>query len=191
MSNKKSSSKQIVILGLLGLVLAVVLGTQLFGGGSSSAPIEAVQTNIPASAQMAADVAPAANARVGSVFQKVDVDLDQLLQEIKVVDFDYAKEHGDRDPTLPLVGDSMLLRARNAKLAATQDTDDLLMAAGRKVVTGIMWDVNRPLAVVDNEVVTVGFEFEDTIVVKAIERDHVVLGLAGQDQDVVRELKEQ
>jgi len=45
--------------------------------------------------------------------------------------------------------------------------------------------------VIDNEVVSVGFEFEDTIVVKAIERDHVVLGLAGQEQDVVRELKEQ
>jgi hypothetical protein len=121
----------------------------------------------------------------------VDVDLDQLLQEIKVVDFDYAKEHTDRDPTLPLVGDSMLLRARTARLGGEQDADDLLMAAARKTVTGIMWDPEHPLAVIDNEVVSVGFEFMDTIIVKAIERDHVVLGLAGQEQDVVRELKEQ
>ena len=184
------SNKQIIILGVRCVVLAVVLVKTLMGGGSST-PIQAVQTNLPAAAMTAADVPAAANARVGSVFQKVDVDLDQLLQEIKVVDFDYAKEHTDRDPTLPLVGDSMALRVRAARLAATQDTDDLIMAASRKVVTGIMWDVNRPLAVVDNEVVTVGFEFEDTIVVKAIERDHVVLGLSGQEQDVVRELKEQ
>jgi hypothetical protein len=118
------------------------------------------------------------------------VNLDQLVQEVKVVDFDYAKERSDRDPTMPLVGDSMLLRARTARLATTQDAEDLLLAASRKTVTGIMWDPSHPLAVVDNEVVSVGFEFEDTIVVKAIEREHVVLGLAGQDQSVVRELKE-
>jgi len=187
--SQQANKKQFIILGVLGLVLAGALGRAFLGGGS--APIQAVQTNLPASAQTAASIAPAENARVGSVFQKVDIDLDQLLQEIKVVDFDYAREHSDRDPTLPLVGDSMMLRARTARLAASQDADDLLMAAGRKMVTGIMWDPKRPLAVVDNEVVTVGFEFEDTIVVKAIERDHVVLGLAGQDQDVVRELKEQ
>lgn len=188
--SKKKPNKQILILAVLGLVLAVVLGKTLFGG-SSTAPIQAVQTNLPASVTATADVPAAATARVGSVFQKVDVDLDQLLQEIKVVDFDYAKEHTDRDPTMALVGNSMLLRARTAKLAASQDADDLLMAAARKTVSGIMWDSNRPLAVIDNEVVSVGFEFEDTIVVKSIERDHVVLGLAGQEQDVVRELKEQ
>ncbi len=189
--SQKKGNKQIIVLGALGLVLAVVLGRAIFSGGASPAAIQAVQTNLPAAAGAAVNVAPAANARVESVFQKVDVDLDQLLQEIKVVDFDYAKEHTDRDPTLPLVGDTVLLRARTAKLAATQDADDLLMAASRKTVSGIMWDPSRPLAVIDNEVVSVGFEFEDTIVVKAIERDHVVLGLAGQDQDVVRELKEQ
>jgi hypothetical protein len=188
--SKKKSNKQYIALGALGLVLAVVLYTQVFKGGSSPAPIQAVQTGAPG-AVAAADVPAAATARVESVFQKVDVDLDQLLQEIKVVDFDYAKEHTDRDPTMPLVGDSMLLRARTARVPGEQDAEDLLMAATRKTVTGIMWDPAHPLAVIDNEVVSVGFEFMDTIVVKAIERDHVILGLAGQDQEVVRELKEQ
>ncbi len=189
--SQKKSNKQYIILGVLGLVLAVVLYTQLFGGSSPATPIEAVQTGVAGAVTNAANIPPAASARVESVFQKVDVDLDQLLQEIKVVDFDYAKEHSDRDPTLPLAGDSMLLRARTARLSASQDADDLMLAAARKMVTGIMWDPSHPLAVIDNEVVSVGFEFMDTIVVKAIERDHVVLGLAGQDLEVVRELKEQ
>lgn len=189
--SQKKSNKQYIVLGALGLVLAVVLYSQVFKGGSPSAPIEAVQRGAETVTNAAATIPPAANARVESVFQKVDVDLDQLLQEVRVVDFDYAKEHTDRDPTLPLVGDSMLLRARTARITGEQDTDDLLMAAARKNVTGIMWDPRHPLAVIDNEVVSVGFEFMDTIIVKAIERDHVVLGLAGQEEDVVRELKEQ
>lgn len=189
--SQKKSSKQFLILGVLGLVLGIVLYTQVFKGGSNSAPIQAVQRGAESAANATASVPPAASPRVESVFQKVDVDLDQLLQEVKVVDFDYAKEHTDRDPTSPLVGDSMLLRARTARLSGEQDAEDLLMAASRKLVTGIMWDPEHPLAVIDNEVVSVGFEFMDTIIVKAIERDHVVLGLAGQDEDVVRELKEQ
>lgn len=188
--SQNANKKQIIILGALGLVLAVVLGKAILGGGSPAAPVQAVQKGA-AKPSGPGDIPAAANARVGSVFQKVDINLDQLVQEVKVVDFDYEKEHPDRDPTSPLVGDSMLLRARAARLASSQDAGDLLLAAGRKNVTGILWDVAHPLAVIDNEVVTVGFEFEDTIVVKAIERDHVVLGLAGQEQDVVRELKEQ
>lgn len=183
----KANKKQIIILSVLGVVLVAVLGSQLTGGKKSS--VQAKQTGAKTSAKSTDAVG---EEKVASVFQKVDVDLDQLVQEIKVVEFQYDLERDDRDPTLPLVGDSMLLRARTAMAPGEQDPDDLMFIARRKKVTGIIWDEKNPLAVIDNDVVTIGFTFEEPIFVKSIERDRVVLGITGQESEVVRELiKEQ
>jgi hypothetical protein len=188
-SNSSAKKKQAIILGALGLVLAVVLGSQLVGGKPSPAA-QATQTGAQAPARISADSLPNAEPRVASVFQRANVNLDSLVQEIKVVEFEYAKERIDRDPTLPLVGDAMLLRARTAKTSSSQSPDDLLFSAKRMKVTGIIWDEVAPLAVIDDNVVAVGFQFEEAIFVKAIERDRVILGLTGQDVEVVSELKE-
>lgn len=188
MSAEKSNKKQIIILGTLGVVLVAVLGNAVLGGKKPTA--HAKQTGAKTSAKSAS--AAAEGGKVESVFQKVDVDLDLLVQEIKVVEFEYELERADRDPTLPLVGDSMLLRARTAMAGADHDPEDLMFVAKRKKVTGIIWDKANPLAVIDNDVVTVGFTFEEPIFVKSIERDRVILGITGQDAEVVRELiKEQ
>ncbi len=188
-ASDKPNKKQFIILGILGVVLVGVLGSQLLGGKKPTA--QAKQTGAKTSSKSTAKQA-AGEEKVASVFQKVDVNLDQLVQEIKVVEFQYDIERDDRDPTLPLVGDSMLLRARTAMVAGEAAPEDLMFAAEKKKVTGIIWDEGHPLAVIDNEVVAVGFTFEEPIFVKAIERDRVVLGITGQEAEVVRELiKEQ
>lgn len=188
--NFQQNKKQFIALGALVLVLGVVLYTQLFRSSGEPA-VQARQNNPGGTNPMTSLENPDAEARVGSVFQKVDVDLDQLLNEVKVVEFNYAEEHIDRDPTRPLVGDRVLARARLAGLNEKQRAEDLMYVANRKNLTGIMWDEAKPLAVIDNEVVFEGYEFEEPIVVKAIARDHVILGLVGQDLEVVRELEEQ
>lgn len=188
MSAEKNNKKQIIILGVLGVVLVAVLGNSVLGGKKPTA--QAKQTGAKTSTKTTD--AALEDGKVASVFQKVDVDLDQLVQEIKVVEFEYELERDDRDPTLPLVGDSMLLRARTAVVGGEVDPEDLMFAAQKKKVTGIIWDEANPLAVIDNDVVAVGFTFEEPIFVKSIERDRVILGITGQDAEVVRELiKEQ
>lgn len=183
-------TKQAIVLGVLGLVLAGVLGSQLLGGGATPTT-QAAQTGAQAPARISADALPNAEPRVASVFQHANVNLDSLVQEIKVVEFEYAKEKEERDPTWPLVGDANLLRSRKAKSAGPADPEDLLLIAKRMRVSGIIWDDKSPLAVIDDNVVGVGFEFEESIFVKAIERDRVVLGVTGREEDVVSELKEQ
>lgn len=186
----ENNRKQFIALGALFLVLGGVLWFQVFRP-KATPTVQARQNNTTAANPMSALENPEAEARVESVFKKVDVDLDQLLDEVKVVEFDYEDQHQDRDPTLPLVGDQALMRVRLAKQHSERSTQDLLYVAKNMHVTGIVWDSRDPLAVIDNEVVSVGYEFQDPIVVKAIERDHVVLGLVGQDTEVVRELEEQ
>jgi len=186
----EDNKKQFIILGVLGAVLGVVLYMQVLAPMLGGAGDTAVQART-GSNQPAPITADASKARVESVFQRVDVDIDELLEQIQVAEFDYAEVEADRDPTMPLVSGNMLLTARpqrGVKGGAIDET--LLAAANRMDVTGIIWDPARPLAVVNNEVVHVGFEFQEPIVVKAIERNRVVLGLIGQDHEVVRELKE-
>lgn len=182
--------KQTIVLSVLGIVLTLVLGSQFLGGGPKPTA-QAKQTGAAGPARNSAENLPVAAPRVASVFQRADVDLDTLVQEIKVVEFEYDRDSGDRDPTLPLAGDTMKLRARTAMARANQSPEDLLFSAKQKRVTGIIWDDVTPFAVIDNDVVSVGFTFDEPIFVKAIERDHVVLGITGQDTEVVSELKEQ
>ena len=85
----------------------------------------------------------------------------------------------------------MLFRARRVPGAEGELAENLLYEANRKNLTGIIWDDVTPLAVIDNAVVYVGYEFEEPIIVKTIERDYVVLAIAGEDIEVVRQLKEQ
>lgn len=182
--------KQTIILASLGVVLALVLGSQLMGGKPQRAA-QAKQTGAKQATRNTAENLPDAAPTVASVFKRADVDLDTLVQEIKVVEFEYDREIQDRDPTIPLAGDAMKLRAKTMVASAHRTPEDIVQAAKMKQVTGIIWDSATPYAVVDNNVVSKGFTFDEAIFVKAIEKDHVVFGIEGQDTEVVAELKEQ
>lgn len=186
------NKKQIIALIVLGVVLAGVLWFMVF---KKNPQTSAIQIDTPQTEQSAAGLqspnTSTAGARISSVFQEADVDLDKLIQNIKEVEFDYALAHGSRNPTFPLVNDPMIFRARRAPLSDAEVTEDLIYAANRKDLTGILWDKEHPLAVMDDEIISVGHRFAEPIVVKAIEQNRVILALGGEGLEIVRELKEQ
>lgn len=186
----EENKKQIYMLGGLAVVLGGVLWFAVFKGGPETAAV----SNPQAGAAVGGTVA---GATVGSVFQEASVDLDALIENIKEVEFNYARQRDSRNPTLALIGDHMAFRMKGVTLASGEEAQDLLYEASRKKLTGIMWDAVNPLAVIDDQVVTVGddlitegFENESPIYVKAIEPGQVVLAVAGADLEVVRVLHE-
>ena len=184
-----NQKKQIIILVALCIVVVGVLvfqftrgsGTPAAGAGKNAAAKadQAAANKSGASASKAApakaaaaEPAPEAGTQDETVqIKKADVNIDDLLSGIKEVDFDYDQNRLPRDPMAPLVG--TLTRknegAENTE-AATPATPVQVM---NKIVSGILWDARRPLAVVDNEVVYPGYVYADGVVVESIDRDHV------------------
>ena len=185
----EQNRKKAIVLGALGVALAAVMWFQ-FAGSKPDAVTPPVQT---AKNQPGVPVGAGSSAvpQVGSVFQRSNVAIQQLIQSVREVEFDYMVAHLSRNPTLPLVGGVSYLRARALEGEDEFSVDDLLYAANRKQLTGILWNAFRPLAVVDDSVVHVGYRFAEPIEVKAIEQNRIVLAIDGQDVEVVKELKEQ
>jgi hypothetical protein len=126
----------------------------------------------PAASAAAAKAAPGGRTEI----KKADVNIDELLAGIKEVDFDYDKERLSRDPMMPLVGTLTKAQTKGEEGAAPEGTVQQAtpVTVMNKVVSGIVWDAKRPLAIVDNDIVYPGYTYADGTVVEAIERDHVV-----------------
>lgn len=182
--------KRAILLSVLLVVVVTVLWFQFFRTPSAPETIAAAVAT-PATAPVA---------QVESVFQETQVNIDELVKNIREVDFEYRADVQARDPMSPLVGSSYIALQRAAGDAAgpVRDKQSLVYEANLKHVTGIMWDPHAPMAViktpgVGDEVVNLGFEFEEGIHVKDIGRDHVVLSLKleGEEVEIVKELEEQ
>ncbi len=100
---------------------------------------------------------------------QVDIDPDALLKDISVVPFDYQANKIERDPMAPLIG--VIRTGEPGKAAtATGALEDVL----QKKVTGIVWDDQNPVAVVDDEAVSVGHTYPNGVQVQSIEKDRVI-----------------
>jgi hypothetical protein len=113
-----------------------------------------------------------------SKFQRVEVNLDELLSRIQEVEFDYDRERMARNPMTPLVGPEAAPRTLDAEAAAPGDTSSTRMTevmARQMRLTGIIWESTNPLAIIEDEVVSQGYEFPQGVVVEAIEPDRVML----------------
>lgn len=169
---------------ILGILLAVALVVVIYqvtkspGSGSTSSgaakkPAAAATATAAAKAAAKKSSAASAGAKAGetdpeSTFQEVNVDIDTLLKDIEVVNFDYEAEHIDRDPLSPLVG---IVRPQTGSGAVVPlSMADVL----RKNVTGIIYSKDEPAAVVDDEVVNKGYVYADGTVVHDIEPDRVI-----------------
>ena len=135
---------------------------------------------------------------VQSVFEKIDLDIDELVKSIKEVGFDYTRRKSARDPMAPLAGGSRISRGTGEALAGLVGSDAdktrvLIYEANRKEVTGILWDDENPLAVIDDEIVHVNYAFESGIRVTKIGPTEVILvvTIGNEEIEVPRELKEQ
>jgi hypothetical protein len=168
--------RQIIILAVLMIAAIGVFAYQfgLFGG--AAAPSGGAAPAKTAAAKKTA--APIATTRL----QAVEVNIDELLQGIKVVTFDYEQSRIDRNPMAPLVG---YVRPGEIQPTIVPGT---LLDVRRKRVSGIVYDPRDPVAVVDDEIVGLGHEYPDGIRVYAIEADRVVFQVG--DTLVPVEMKE-
>jgi hypothetical protein len=138
----------------------------------------------PATTRSGAPPAPAAApAAATGAIGTPGIDLEELVSRVQSVDFNYelAMREKPRNPMTPLVG----LRAPGAESGEPGAEDEesrtgvadyqALRIASNMVVTGIMYDASRPMAVVDNEVVHPGYTFPSGVVVDTIEPERVLL----------------
>lgn len=154
-----TDKNKIIVLGVMMAVLAGVIFWQFTKGAGTTPPPTAPQAPRSADAPETS-ASGAAPQVVQSQFKDVDVNLDQLVQEIKEVDFAYLPE--GRNPMLPLVG-----RTYFAKQNGDQDSPaglesfELMAIAQRMSLTGLIWDPADPVAVIDNTIVRPGHVFAD------------------------------
>ena len=185
-----SQKTQIAILVIVGVLLAGVIvyqlvrkeppppsvdGTVAKTQGAAKAQGAAKTGTVPPSPTGAATKGESASAPASSPqtqIRKVDVNIDELLANIKEVDFDYEKERLPRDPMAPLVGS--LTRKAPEGIEEQPAAPPTAVQVMNKVVSGIVWDERHSLAVVDNEVVYPGYVYADGVTVESIERDRVV-----------------
>ncbi len=180
----EQNKKQIIMAAFLGVVLVAVLVKQFVLTGTPTAPAGgAAKTAATATAQSAqGGRASAARAGGGTTLQKVEVDLNSLIESVEVEPMDYARVRISRNPMAPLVGMVAPLSGSAARQGGADDP--LGQSATPRVslvdayamrVTGIVWDTRNPVAILDNEIVSVGHVFPNGTQVYAIEPTRVVL----------------
>ncbi len=181
--------KQFIILGVL-LFVAVAVGIWQ-SGLLTGPPTPAGGGTSPAAAGRTTPNALPAG-RVQSAFTDVDVDVDELLESVQEVDFNYGFEKIARNPMTPLIGEGAVIQTMENEGAVRSLP---LQIARAMVVTGIVHDPYSPLAVIENrvqqeiDVVGVGYVYEIGITVQSILENEVVLLV--EDTPIRKTLEEQ
>lgn len=182
---------RVILLVLLGIVVAVVFWYQFLR--SPATP------GAPPAGPGAPTPAVTANPFIDVAFN-----YEELMSKIRDVDFRYADARQARDPMIALVGRAGSQFGPRGPQEPSDSTperqrDEIIYEANRKVVTGIIWDERRPLAVIsdvtDDYIVWEGFIFEGQgIMVEKIGPTFVQFRLDVEDeqfQTLIKELKEQ
>ena len=117
-----------------------------------------------------------------------EVQLSELLQNVREVSFDYNDSAGDmRNPMRPLVGMARMARGLLDGLDPGEGSAGRLQRTPF-VLTAVVWSEDAPMAVIDNEVVSPGDELPNSggIFVESINPAGVVLRF--DDQTIPVEL---
>lgn len=179
----KASPKQLIALGILGIVLvgAIVRAVFMSPGGTtpdteSPRPRPAAQNDAAASTQGAANSTdtPAAS---GVDDAKQMIDIEELRASLKTDIFDYQQYRLERDVFRPLVGDDSRapLIVKGNEGEGEPQREMLQQIADSMALTGIIWSDKRPMAIINQQVVYPGYAFTDGIVVESIEEARVLL----------------
>lgn len=156
--------RQMIILAVLVVAAIGVVLYQVMGSSSETA----------ASGGKGKTAAKKAKEDPVQRFVEVDVNIDTLLEGIRAVNFDYAASRISRDPMTPLVG--QLAEQANAEAAAGNNdpsSKNNRMEIFLKKITGIVWDKYDPRAVIDNEVVGIGYTYPSGVKIYNIEEKRV------------------
>jgi len=197
----QQNKKQIQIMAGLGAVLVAVLVYQFV---IAAPPGGAPPPGTPSAAGPAgAGAVPAAGvaAQSAPTLAHTDVDAKVLLASLNQPPIDYKTVRIQRDPMEPLIGKGPKPPDPNkppeptepTSVSGTQKTPDqlraeLIVSVQGKRITAIVWDARAPVAVVDDEIVSVGYTYPDGVRVDAIEPSRVVFMVDGQQISV--EMKE-
>ena len=167
----EQNKKQMIVAGVLMVALLGVLVYQ-FG-------IKGLATEVPASGSKPATrekaprksrVSQTGSAAVGSG-DLDSIDIMALIDTVEVIPFDYALSRTARTPMAPLVG--TLPPGLSTDTGASAEADALAYVqrgtTATREVSGIIWDKNFPVAIVDDVVVLVGYEFHNGALVHSIE----------------------
>ena len=182
--------KKAIILGVLVLALPVLLWWFVF----RTSPDEAAFNQAQAANQNIPGTPP-----IQSVFAQNPVDINELFASIQEVSFSYANEQIARDPMIAVSGAQIGIQGPDSGLSMADEP--VVYVAQRLEVTGIIWDEDDPIAVINDgsvdNIVEVGFiypNFNERLRIKSIGKDHVVVEVIlsdGEAQEFRKELKEQ
>ncbi len=181
------STKQILMLSVLGLALVFFLGRAFLGGAPPVPPSDqGAAAGAAGTAGGAASATPAPANAGGTQLRQSNVNIDELVAGIREVDFNYETSKLDRDPMTPLVGRMAARAATQRQLAAAKSGENVseqqsaaIGAVETMRLTGILYDEHKPLAVIDDTVVGVGYEFPSGATVLSIESSRVNIQVAG------------
>ena len=187
----QENRRQIIILVVVLLLLGAAVTYSMSAGPGGGSPNPALAK----AGGSAAGTEGSGIATFESVFQDVEVDIEQLIQNIEPFEFIYNDVRIARNPAAPVVQNDEIDPSTWPKTDVAIGDDSIIFFAEQKEVTGIIWDETSPLAVIDGEVVGEGHEFaltgsDKTIVVKTIAEDFVVLSIPSEDLDVSKYLQE-
>jgi hypothetical protein len=114
--------------------------------------------------------------------KEVDIDADDLLSKVRAVTFNYAERRIERQPMRPLVG-----RVQPGAINVAQQPGTASSVL-RKSITAIMIAGDATSAIVDNEVVYVGYVYPDGVQVQEIQPGRVIFKVG--DSLIPVEMKE-
>ncbi|HOJ67288.1 MAG TPA: hypothetical protein PK379_09590 [Candidatus Hydrogenedentes bacterium] len=198
----EQNKKQIIIAVVLCVALVGVLVYQFGFAGKTAAPVN------PKNAASGNKGKASTGAQV--FLEKMeDINLEELLRSVDVQPVEYAKVRIQRNPMTPLVGQITPMKGYlggeiTEGMAAGAPTPDfsggqpvatnlsrILSSLSEKQVTAIVYDPkneSKSIAVIDDEVVGVGYIYPNGVEVSAIEADRVILKVG--DTLVPLEMKE-
>ncbi len=175
-----------IVVAVLLLAAAVLFWWQMQPDAETRAVIERGSQNRGEPAKQAAGQSAPAAGKVPApaaapAGQASQLDLDALLASVQQVEFDYAANRPSRDPMRALVGLTPVL-PNGGEVTDEPILPDVTPPAIRSMIlSGIIYDEQRPMAVLDDEVVFPGYEFPNGVVVEAIEPTAVRLRMGDRE----------
>ncbi len=168
----EQNKKQIIIAGVLGVVLVGVLVYQLVLAGDPPPAGTTDRPERPSAAERRQQREAARATDVAAPTEAIEIDMEELIRSVEVQPINYAQVKIRRNPMEPLVG----IPDFTERPPVDPDIDVPPPVARRpRVISGIIWDEHRPIAIIDNTVVHEGYVFADGVQVFEIEPTRVLL----------------
>lgn len=189
------NKKQVIIACVLVAVLAGVLVYQ-FVLQKPVAPPSSADTAAAVGAPIAAPAATPPGIPAPAPFPQAapdvsELDIRAMIASVEVKPIDYPRVRMARDPMTPLVGQikpDEVMESQEGAPPGPAVTQVKIDTTASKQVTGIIWDKNYPVAVVDDVVVHEGYVFPNGARVEQIEPTRVLFKVG--DTIIPVEMKE-